>query len=227
MKWAFGIQQKIKLALLLACMMLVILVVNFVERRNVLNLHTSFISIYKDRLIPSGDISTINGNLYKKRILLERNLTIPEMDVDDLKARIESINQKNDSLISAFRTTYLVHSELDLLDSLLANLTAYNNQEKTILKLMDNGSDTAATLLYKTESIRVFETITQQLAKLIGIQTIVGKELLADSEKIASRSKLLSTFQISTVIVLGLLIQILVMASRAIDVKKPKDFHLN
>jgi hypothetical protein len=67
MKWAFAIQRKIRLAIALAVLMLLVILFSLLESYNVSRISKSFNSIYEDRLIPAVDLYSISGHIQTKR----------------------------------------------------------------------------------------------------------------------------------------------------------------
>jgi hypothetical protein len=187
----------------------------------------SFTSIYYDRLIPATDIFYLTGNLYDRRLIMETFLfNQGSPSVADVTKKLEIHALAIDNLIAKFEKTFLVKEESQYLEKLKSGIAHYRNVERNILETFADDSKQKAQLLYeeegKTELIRIF----QHLEELAKIQSQVGLALIRDSKGIVSSSDLMLTVQIITAIVIGLLIQALIIASRVVNTKN-QDFNLN
>jgi hypothetical protein len=227
MKWTFIIREKLKVALLLASIMFLIVFTNIMERRNIQNMDRSFTSIYYDRLIPATDIFYLTGNLYDRRLIMETFLfNEGSPSVADVRKKLELHSLAVDDLIAKFEKTFLVKEESKSLAELKRGIDHYGSVERKILEIFAPDSKPKAQLLYeekgKTELIRIF----QHLEELTKIQSQVGLALIHDSKGIISSSDLMLTVQIATALVIGLLIQALIIASRVVNTKN-QDFTLN
>ena len=62
MKFAHSIKQKTKVALLLFCIMVCLILVRILEDKSIKQMNNSFISLYNDRLIPATDLFLLPKN---------------------------------------------------------------------------------------------------------------------------------------------------------------------
>jgi len=227
MKWTFIIREKLKVALLLASIMFLIAITNIMERRNIENMAQSFTSIYYDRLIPATDIFYLTGNLYDRRLIMETFLLNEgSPTVADVRKKLEIHALAIDNLIAKFEKTFLVKDESKYLAELKSGIDHYRSVERNILETFADDSKKKAQLLYQEEGKKELIRIFQHLEELAKIQSQVGLAMIHDSKGIVSSSDLMMTVQIVTAIVIGLLIQALVIASRVVDTKN-QDFNLN
>jgi hypothetical protein len=112
MKWSFVIQQKLKAAMLLGGIMVLIILATLLSRYNMQGIDRSFSSIYQDRLIPATTIIYLTENLYGKRVSLEKHLFEQDaQSAERVKVVLNHRNQSIDSLIRVFEKTYLVDQE--------------------------------------------------------------------------------------------------------------------
>ncbi len=227
MKWSFVIQQKLKAAFLLSGIMVFIMLNSFISRSSVDSIDQSFSSIYEDRLIPAIDIIYLSEHLYSKRLLLERTLSNKNIgEMPHIAIQLDAHSKKMDSLITAFEKTSLVEEEVKSLDAFKQNIQAYAALEKTIIQLGLNASDDTSKDLFYTQGSLIFEKSIQQLGELTKIQSVIGKKLMKDSHTEAYYFNLLSTLQIASAIVVGILILGLIYSSKIIN-KDSTPFHLN
>ena len=227
MKWVFAIQQKQKVALLLGCILLVIILSTIVERINMSDINESFTSIYKDRLIPATEIFYLTENLYKKRLLMEKFLTsADENQTGELRQHINIHNQNIDSLIVEYEKTYLVDSESKCLATFKTTVSDYADLEQSVMELSKNGSKATGLETFESQGAALFQKTIQNLHQLTQIQSKVGKELIADSQSAMASTNILFNLQIALALVICIIIQVLLLTSKVIKQQK-QPFHLN
>lgn len=227
MKWAFAIHQKQKVALLLGCILLVIILSTIVERINMGDINESFTSIYNDRLIPATEIFYLTENLYSKRLLMEKFLSsADENRTGKLRQHINMHNQNIDSLIVEYEKTYLVDSESKCLTTFKTTVSDYANLEQSVMELSKNGSKATGLEIFENQGEALFQKTIQNLHQLTQIQSKVGKELIADSQSAMASTNILFNLQIALALIICVIIQILLLTSKVIKQQK-QPFHLN
>jgi hypothetical protein len=225
MKWAFAIQRKIRLAIALAVMMLLIILLSLWESYNVNKISKSFRSIYEDRLIPAVDLYLISGHIQNKRNKLVSFLFTDKISVEEIKYVLSSENKQLDTLINKYQKTYLVEAETNHLQNLKKNLKIFERDELLLINASLANKEFARNL-YLNTTINFYENIDQDLILLTQVQTQIGKELLAESSKSQSSSSLISQLQIVVAIILGLIIMILIITDKQVILKQEK-YNLN
>lgn len=222
MKSFFSIRAKFKVALLLLGIVTIILLAALLERKFFNDVHTSSASIYNDRLIPATAIFHISDNIYQQQSLYEMISDQPdETAVPFLVSKLKSIQEDNDSIITAFRQTYLTPTEEEFLDKLSHDLNDYYHLKTEMLG--SNSHSKAHQDLVKAS----FEQIRIDLHKLSGIQTLVGKELLNSSKKNVARAHLITNLQIVAAIILSVICQILILTSQSVKSPIKQKHELN
>lgn len=222
MKSFFSIRAKFKVALLLLGIVTIILLAALFERKFFNDVHTSSASIYNDRLIPATAIFHISDNIYQQQSLYEMISDQPdETTVPFLVSKLKSIKEDNDSIISAFRQTYLTPTEEEFLDKLSHDLNDYYHLKTEMLGY--NSNSKAHQDLVKAS----FEQIRIDLHKLSGIQTLVGKELLNSSKNNVARVHLITNLQIVAAIILSVICQILILTSQSVKSPIKQKHELN
>jgi hypothetical protein len=227
MKWTFIIREKLKVAFLLAGIMLLIGLTNVMERRNMKNLDRSFSSIYYDRLIPATDIFYLTSSLYERRMLMEQFLfTGQTASINDLRKDLGSHSDSIMHLITKFEKTLLIREESVYLAEFKRRVQHYNDVEGRILHAWSQQSPQHAQELYEHEGRNDLLSTIHYLEELTRIQSSVGLDLIQSSKGIASSSDTLMTLQITVALVIGLLIHALVAASK-VTRRNNENFNLN
>ncbi len=228
MKWSFVIQQKLKAALLLSVIMLLIILNSVISRFNIQGIDESFDSIYADRLIPAIDIVYLMENLYNKRLLLEKYLLLDTgRSPQDTRRQLDLCDRTIDSLITAFEQTYLVEQESRSFLDLKNRIGEYARLEKAILSLVLAGRKEEGWELFEGAGAAVFHNTITHLNELTNIQSVVGKELMKHSKSEVSIFNFYSTIQIVLAIIIGGIILSLIQSSKIINPRQSGPGHLN
>lgn len=207
--------------------MAIIILTTLVSTSNIRGIDRSSNSIYQDRLVPAVSIVYLSENLYNKRLLVEKYLLSETKAIPvDIQQQLKIHNTTIDSLIRAFEKTYLVREESKSLHAFKACLTNYASLEQTILHLHETGNQEAGHELFHRQSSVTFQRSITLLNQLIKIQSVIGKELIKDSQSEAAQFNVMSTLQISVAIVIGLIILGLIHNAKLID-QNAQPFHLN
>lgn len=225
MKWAFAIQRKIRLAIMLAVLMLSIIIFSLLESNNVTRISKSFNSIYEDRLIPAVDLYSIADHIHGKRNQLFTFLFTDNISQVEIEKYIKEENLKLDKLISKYQSTYLVKSESNYLNSLKRNLRDYRRDEMLLIQTAKDDKETARNLYLNTTD-HLYNDLNKDLMRLTQVQTQVGRELLRESQNSQATSGFISQLQFATAIILGLVIMILVITDKQVRVRQEK-YNLN
>jgi hypothetical protein len=221
MKWSFVIQQKLKTALLLSGIMLMIISGTLISSNNMRGIDKSFSSIYQDRLIPTTTIIYLTENLYSKRLSLEKFLLSNDLKTaEHITAQLLSHNDNIDSLIHAFEKTYLVNQEIKSLAAFKNRVTEYVLLEKMILSFYTSGNPEAGKKLFEGAGAITFQSTIHNLNELTSIQSDIGKELVTESKGNIASVGMISFLQISLAIIIGLVILVFIQSSKIIN--KPK-----
>ncbi|WP_421826876.1 MCP four helix bundle domain-containing protein [Larkinella sp.] len=227
MKWSFVIQQKMKAALLLSGIMVLIVLSTFLSRSNINDIDKSFSSIYKDRLIPAVDMVHLIENLYIKRLVVEKHLMASTPSTPaEIKAQLKTQNQSIDSLIRNFEKTFLITEEAKSLHDFKNRVSDYAILENRILHLSESGNKEAGRKLFNGKGSQTFQRAIACLNELTQIQYTEGQSLVKESKTESSQFNLISSLQIAVAIVIGLLILGLIYNSKIIQQDR-QPFHLN
>ncbi|MDP2413906.1 MCP four helix bundle domain-containing protein [Daejeonella sp.] len=225
MKWAFAIQRKIRLAIVLAIMMLFVILFSLMESYNVSAISKSFNSIYEDRLIPAVDLYAISSHIHTKRNKLVTFLFTGKISQKEISIALSSSNKQLDSLISKYENTHLVKAETNHLQNLKKNLKTFERDELLLINAASENKELAKTL-YLNTTVQLYDEMDKDLIELTKVQSEIGKELLAESVKSQLSSDFISRLQIIIAIILGLIIMILILTDKQVVLKQEK-FNLN
>jgi hypothetical protein len=221
MKMAFSIQQKAKIALLLFCIMACTILIRLLEDKSLNSMNNAFVSMYNDRLVPAADLFYVSEILFEKRDLIEKHRRL-NISAADQTAKLMTIrNFKIDSVLKKYGQTLLVSDEKSSLQQLKQRLITHQALEKD------------AIFNAKYNDVLVFEElnysyreILKNLSLLTKTQTLVGKELIKESESLYAGTKIYSSIQFVLAIIIGILIVSIIFTSNVIKVKQEK-FNLN
>ena len=227
MKFAHSIKQKTKVALLLFCIMVCLILVRILEDKSIKQMNNSFISLYNDRLIPATDLFFIAEKLNLKKDLIESYLNneLALNSQKNIQQSLLSYNESIDSLLLKYEKTFLVNLEKKHLIELKSNILASRIIEKNITsnsQLKEKSDTESITILLKDS----YKGIFNKLSELTQIQSKIGDELIKNSKSIVSGSNLYSTIQFFLAIIIGVLIVSILFTSNVINIKN-ENFKLN
>lgn len=229
MRFAYSVKQKMKIAVLLFCIMACTILIRFLEDKSVKSMNESFVSLYNDRLIPATDLFYIAEYVDQKRFLMEEVLYLPDthpFNENQLKNKLDKIDVSIDSLIKDYEKTFLVKQEKQKIAELKAWLAGHNNMEDKLLKAITVYGLEKARMTYETFGRNAPGEIIQKLSELMRIQRQVGEELTKDTAFMVSGNKIYSSFQLVLAIVIGILIVGIVFTSNVVKISNDK-FNLN
>ncbi|WP_026899216.1 MCP four helix bundle domain-containing protein [Daejeonella oryzae] len=221
MKWAFAIQRKIRVAILLAIMMLVIIMFSLMESYNINRISKSFNSIYEDRLIPAVDLFSIADQINDKRDHLFTFLFTDEISMDEMKTYLKAANIRLDSVLEKYESTYLVKEESGHLQNLKRNLQIYQRDELLLINAA-SGNKEVARSLYLKNTVQLYKELNKDLRQLTQVQTQVGKNLVIESVKTQASSTFITQLLLIITVILGVVIVILVITGKQFMLKQEK-----
>lgn len=221
MKWGFTIQNKLKIAVLLLVVFAALLVRNMVEKRHAAELGTSFNSVYKDRLLVEGYIYELSNCLHAKKELISRPSAHDRSA--SLATEMARYDAKIAELLTAFEQTKLTEQEAVVLTSLKKRLHTLDRTGQSWLNRLAYD--------YPTDDLQAQMAVligkaSNDLHQLSTIQLAVGRDMNDQSQKILSKSSVLSQFAVVMLIVLGLVVQVLIF-SHEDRIRKVPNIRLN
>lgn len=198
MQWTYHIPHKMGTSLLLMGVLVLVLFNNLNERSNSTKLKTAFESIYEDRLMAESYILRLADELHQIQELLENPASTKKELLTEKLGNIEQINllYLNTKLTPA-EETHFVHFE-----NLTWELT--NSLQVGKFEMANSKIDAALRDLNLLSEIQVSEAHT----------------LLAQTNRIFSAGSISSQFEIGLVILIGLMIQGILFASKSLQAPK-------
>lgn len=206
MKWTYSIKNKLTASVLLFGVLLVCLLINLSERENSLRISKTVSTIYDDRLVVEGYIFRYSGYLHQISEIADD----PEYSELDRKRRITALMPEIEALTGAYGKTRLTSSEALNFDRFI-HICADIEQ-------LSGAGDFSAVKRHANEAMQVLTTLSS-------IQISEAKSQMAIMKKLFSSGKLVSQFEMSILIIIALVIQALVLASKSLRVDNSP--HLN
>jgi hypothetical protein len=195
MKWTYSIPRKTITALLLAGVLVLVLVNNLRERSNSAELKTAFESIYQDRLMVESYILRLSEELHQIQEMLKNPA---EGQSDIFREKLSKIEQIN----LLYLNTHLTESEE----------IHFEHFEKMTWEL-NRALQAGETTVVHTK----IEEALKDLRLLSEIQISEGQSLLTQSQQLFKASSISSQFEICLVIILGLMVQGILFASKTLQ----------
>jgi hypothetical protein len=208
MKWTYLLTQKIKVAISLSIIILMVLLTNFLSKRHFSELQRTFLSVYEDRLLVEVHIFRITSFLNDKNILLHKHV---EKDDPLLHQTFPAINDSISDHIEAYEITYLTDLEAEVFAQLKKNIAQLTILEDSILSL-ENMRD------FQEQLIRTnmkHALISANLFQLSNIQMEEGERLINKSKQIVASSRVTLQLELAILIIIGLVVQILIFSSKS------------
>ncbi|MEQ9306452.1 MAG: MCP four helix bundle domain-containing protein, partial [Marinoscillum sp.] len=210
-------EQKSNAALALGIIFILMLGTNMLDTQHANELKSSFSSFYKDRLLVEGYIYEMSGLMHQK----EMNLKSANISNNaDWKDKNGSINSSMNSLMEDYEKTKLTELEVLHFDNLRQEFAQLTSLEQQASPNLHNAG------LMKEISAQ-YHQISMSLDNLSQIQISEGQNILNNSNRIFASEYLTSQLEFGVLIIIGLILQALVFASKTIMPKFPQQSSLN
>ena len=216
MKWTYIIKQKTKVATVLAVIFGLMLLTNRIDKGYFSELQASFASVYQDRLLVESYIYQLSGLLHQKRELMDEP---GELGREEVQLRRKNLNDSIESLVASYGQTQLTPTEARLFDDLQQQL-AHLQVSEARYRIRDR-------VEHRKDIERLYQKLFINLDGLSAIQLSETKNILANSNRIIASSEATSQLEIGILIVVGLIIQALVLASKSEMPRFPQNSSLN
>lgn len=220
MKWAYSIEQKLKAALVLTVLLVFLFIKNVSDQNSFNELGNTFSVVYEDRLLAESYIYEFSDHLSRKKLLIDDS-----KDNQELKhhqTEIASHNTAIEQLITAYEKTKLTPTEEVLFRDLKKKIEQNITLEKKYL-----GAINISRSLSKNALDESFYAILTNLNHLSHIQINEGERLNKTSQKIVLGSESQNQFELTLLIVLGLIILALIFTSKSTYAKIPQKSSFN
>ncbi|MGB3776566.1 MAG: hypothetical protein WA951_15015 [Leeuwenhoekiella sp.] len=181
--------KRMNTVLALSVVFLLVLATNRIDQHHFETAQQSVNEVFEDRVLVQGYIFSISQSLQKKYIYLQNN--------SDSKSNLDSDIQ---GFIKLFENTKLTKTEAKLLKDFKADfrtLKAFENQ---------NFEDVDYEIKMETK----FKNLQNYLRELSEIQITESKNLTKNAQKSLDLSEFMANMEIITLIVIGILLQILI-----------------
>lgn len=204
-------KSKIKVAIVLTVLIVMIFGKNVLERRNFNELGNSFVSFYEDRLVVESYIFSISEKLFRIKLLV--NHCQFESDYSHVIDEISTYETEILNLVKEFEDTKLTIKEAGF-------LTDFKNIIQENLRIADYQSLFSTETGINSEKVKQYNSYIEKaildLEKLSLIQIEEGKKLATNSDKVVTRSQIWSQFEVAALVILIVIIYLLIYTSRSI-----------
>lgn len=198
MKWTYQIPNKLATALMLLGVLLLVFFNNLKERSNSTKLKTAFESIYEDRLMAESYILRFSANLHRIQDLLENQSVLHRAELKQKLTEIEELN--------------LLYLDTELTETEEAHFVHFEKLTWDLDKALSEGR-------LETATAKIREA-HQDLHILSEIQVSEAQELLTQTRRIFSAGSASSQLEIGLVIVIALMVQAILFASKTLQSAK-------
>lgn len=204
-------KKKLKVAIILSILIIMIFGKNVLERRNFNKLSDSFISFYDDRLVVESYIFSISEKLFRIKLLI--NHCDFESDYSDVVEEISNYEIRILDLVDEFEKTDLTPKEEEFLGDfrrIIENNLRINDY--SLLFTEEEGINKTQVIQYNT----YIERAVLDLEKLSQIQIDEGKRLATASDRLINKSKIWAQFEIAALLILLIIFYILIYTSKTV-----------
>lgn len=207
--WSFTIKNKLTAALLLFTVLALVMLTNLQEQRMVTRINKAVTSIYEDRVVVGNYILNLSNHIEEILTLLTTSTdsTAPIIAIDTQLELIEKINSLYDKTV----------------------LTEKEQQNFSEFRILCKQIQSFTATQQNTKALEVTKKADYILETLSSIQVEEGKSMLDKVLSMTNTSNILSYIEIVVLIIIAILIQILVLSSKALLVKNQSNnkHHLN
>ncbi|HCS19633.1 MAG TPA: hypothetical protein DIW47_03565 [Bacteroidetes bacterium] len=207
MKWTYSVKNKLMASAALLSLCLLVLASHFIDRNHTENVKTAIGTLYEDRLVAEVYILKMTSLFYqvKETLRVDSDETTKGLQVHALLLKIRNLSD-------SYQETKFTEAEKRKADELLITLDEFeaspfaSNQTK---------------LSASNEAIAILEALSV-------IQLEESKQIMAHAETLYQRGKTSSQFVFAVIIVILIVLQALVFASKSIiPVVKPNHAQMN
>ena len=219
MKWTYFIIGKIKVAIALGIVLVLVLATNMMDKSHFLELQDSFASVYKDRLVVESYIYKLASKVHKKKLLFDY---YEQVDVSEFIEKNQILNDSIAVLIRNYEKTKLTTAESRLFSDLKMQVAELGKEEIKFINSSASDNDDLK------KSIGVYhQKIAFDLDKLSDVQLSEARNIIDNSKRLIASSNVASQLEICILILIGFIIQGLIFVSKSITTKMPQDSSLN
>lgn len=209
MKWSYSIKNKLFTSVLLFVVIALVMYTNYSERQNSARISETLATIYEDRLVVESYIFEYAEHLHRIIDIIDDT----DYDVVEKQSSIATTAMEINTLSHAYIETRLTRDEevnFNRFTALCRNIETYSASRKF------------------AEGKRASKEALAILNTLSSIQVAEGKAEVSNAEKLFTSARVISQFEITILIVIALIIQVLLFAARTLQVNRlPQRHRLN
>lgn len=222
MKWIYIIEHKLIAAFILGCILFLVLYNNIGENNKMIKLGESFNTMYEDRLMAENYLFKLSEMIHKGLLFMPKDINAESIDqyTKDFDETRKAINP----MIALYKTTVLTDKESFLFEN-LQNIVVQLEASFSVLNNENSSYEDRYNHINNIESNLKKSLIL--LSSMAEIQVVVGRELREQSMASIKSSVLSSNFEIGLLVVLSLIIQALIFASKTVQTKFAKPIYYN
>lgn len=194
----------------MAIIFIILLTTNILGRHQMSTLGHSFSSVLEDRLLVEGYIYELTDHLYQKKLVVD---DIDASTADNHLSQIQRHNLPIHELILLYEKTVLTKDEARFLSSLKADIDALEAIENDYFRQINQNAELAFDMISFNQA---FLRATNNLNLLSDIQMKEGTVLNNQSQRIIKGSSLMTSLEMIILICIGVILQVIVMASRPV-----------
>jgi hypothetical protein len=198
MKWTYSIKNKLVTSVLLFLVLGLVMYTNFSERQNSSRINETLTTIYEDRLVVESYIFQYAGHLHRIIDIIDD----AGYSDSEKQASIAFTAKEINALNKAYLETRLTRDEeidFNRFTALCGNVEAHSAAAQFI------------------EGKRTSKEALAILSNLSSIQVAEGKAEVSDAEKLFTSARAISQFEITVLIIIALIIQVLLFAARTLQ----------
>ena len=218
----FSLKNKWRAAFVSTAVIVVMLVISMLGKKNVDDLRISFKSVYEDRLVVEQYIFKMSTILYENQLELNKlsHTENPTLIYAEILANTKTLT----SIVEKYALTYLTNKEEKIFDSFELLVEKINVTERQMIK---SQADSVEQNKLTNSLISDYQRGIDQLNDLSNIQLAVAKEMLDESDKLAAGHVVMSKLEIAILIIVALFVQVIIFSARLSTQKKPVKYGMN
>lgn len=207
MKWKNTLNATRNESLMLVSVVLMIIIIAYMHKKQVSSLEKTIIEIYEDRLVAKGYIFELTKKINAKKTSL--NFENKEMEDGII------VNHAINRLIESYGQTNLTSEEVAGLDQLRQNVSLSAEYETQMVKDLP----LAERIRIKENLALQYDVILSDLEVLSEIQLFEGKKLLESTDQIVASNVLTNRLELALIVVVSLVF-LVILSPKAAGIKK-------
>lgn len=222
MSLIFSLKNKWRAAIVSTIVIVVMLVISMLGKKNVDDLSLSFKSVYEDRLVVEQYIFKMSALLYENQLELFKleQAEMPTLVHAEILANTKAVS----AIIDQYAHTYLTQKEEEVFHAFRKLLEEISVAEREMISSQTGSLDQQKSIeLLSTK----YKNALTQLNDLSNIQLAVAKEMLDESDKLAAGHVVMSKLEIAILILVALFVQIIIFSARLSTQKSSVKYKMN